>query len=247
MRDNAALSRIREKLRCAATIYAKERLLMLVGFVRRDRQIGRYLAEHRDERYLRIGAGSHAGSGWLAADLVPEHLNIAYMDNTKPFPLPNRSFDAIVCEHMIEHVPYDAGMNVLGECYRVLKVGGVLRIATPNMTSVCKLIDFSTLDEAATAYVKWSNSTFGGDLEAKNISNPVFVINRVMRAWGHTFLYDERTLTEALVHAGFETVVRVSPGCSEHPALVNVDRHGEEIGERFNEIESLVLEATVGE
>lgn len=246
MPDDAVLTRIRVKLRSAPTIYAKEHLLMMAGLARRDRQIGRYLSEHPTERYLRIGAGSHADRGWLAADLVPEHLNIAYMDNTKPFPLPSRSFDVIVCEHMIEHVPYAAGMKVLSECSRVLKVGGVLRIATPNMTSLCHLIDSSTLDEVSAEYIEWSNTRFGEELEPKHKSNPVFVINRVMRSWGHTFLYDEPTLTEALIHAGFETVVRVAPNRSEHPALVDVDRHGEEIGERFNEIESLVLEATVG-
>ena len=56
-------------------------------------------------------------------------LRVVYMDATEPFPLPSQSFDAVHCEHVIEHVAYEAGMTMLRECRRVLRPGGVLRIA----------------------------------------------------------------------------------------------------------------------
>lgn len=74
------------------TIYVATCILLLVGRACRERQIGRYFSECRDERYLRIGAGKHADRGWLATDLVPLRLDIVYMDDTKRFPLPDKSF-----------------------------------------------------------------------------------------------------------------------------------------------------------
>lgn len=234
---------VRDKLRSPATIYAKNHLAMLIGLARRDWLIRRYFATHPNERYLRIGAGAHADRDWLSCDLVPLHRGIVYIDNTKPFPLPNRSFDAIVCEHMIEHVSYDSGMNVLRECHRVLKAGGVLRIVTPDLAFFCHLIDRIPSGNDI-AYIEWSNATFDSQIEGRSVTNPAFVVNRAMRAWGHTFLYDQVTLTDALACVGFRNIVRVAAGRSKHSALASADRHGDEVGELFNEIESLVLEAT---
>lgn len=48
-------------------------------------------------------------------------------------PFGANSFDAIFCEEAIEHIPLAKGENLLGECLRILKPGGVLRISTPNL------------------------------------------------------------------------------------------------------------------
>ena len=228
-------------------MYLRAKILTAVGMTRFRRQIANYLARHEDVRYLRIGAGKHTDQGWLATDLIPERWQVAYMDATKPFPLPDRSFDAIVCEHMLEHVPYDAGMKLLAECHRILKVGGVLRIATPDLSVFCDLGSRATRDDDVASYVRWSNSRYDGLSDSTKVSNSAFVVNRMIRAWGHTFIYDEFTLTDALTSAGFGAIRRVAPNQSRRPDLVGVDRHGEEIGELFNEIESLVVEASVEE
>jgi len=34
-------------------------------------------------------------------------------------------------------------------------------------------------------------------------NNPVYAVNQIVRDWGHTFLYDERTLTQLLSDDGF--------------------------------------------
>src|SRR5437764_7318704 len=45
----------------------------------------------------------------------------------------------------------------------------------------------------------------------------VFVINNNFRAWGHTFLYDKDTLTDALRTAGFEDITAHKVGSSDDP------------------------------
>jgi hypothetical protein len=69
-------------------------------------------------------------------------------------------------------------------------------------------------------------------------------VNRLVRNWGHVFLYDEPTLRGALADAGFSAIVRVAPGESSHPALSGIDRHEQEVGKDPNERETLALEAT---
>ncbi len=45
----------------------------------------------------------------------------------------NDSAAAILAEHVKEHVPFLQALGFLGECRRVLKPGGVLRIAVPDV------------------------------------------------------------------------------------------------------------------
>jgi predicted SAM-dependent methyltransferase len=209
---------------------------------RRAKQIEQYL-ESNEVRKLRFGAGRHSDQGWLSTDLVPLSKKIVFMDGRKPLPLPSDSFDFVVCEHMIEHVDVLTGRQLIGEFRRILRVGGVLRIATPDFGRLVGFVSSSEpLSDDASYYVSTMNEAFS-NVPDNDRGNPIYMINRMVRDWGHQFLYDEATLTRFLVDAGFGSVVRETPGKSEHPELVSVDRHQEETGERMNMIETLTLEA----
>jgi SAM-dependent methyltransferase len=135
------VQRIGGALQSFPTLYGAASLaIRTVGLARRDRQIAAYLASS-EPRLLRIGSGSYVDAGWLSTDLLPVRRSIVYMDATRPFPLPDESFDAVQCEHVIEHVSFDAGGLMLAECHRVLRKGAVLRIATPNTDLVRRLLD----------------------------------------------------------------------------------------------------------
>ena len=69
------------------------------------------------------------------------------------------------------------------------------------------------------------------------------VINRLFHEWGHRFLYDEATLTAALVAAGFTDVARMAVGHSDDPHFDGIDFHGESIPAEWNDFETMVLEA----
>ena len=58
----------------------------------RQRQISSYMASN-DVRKLHIGAGPNLIPGWLNTDLDPAYRSMVFMDATKPFPFPARSFD----------------------------------------------------------------------------------------------------------------------------------------------------------
>ena len=69
----------------------------------------------------------------------PRGPQFVYMDATALFPLPDASFDYIFSEHVIEHMSYADGGRMLRECLGVLKPGGRIRIATPNLVRLLGL------------------------------------------------------------------------------------------------------------
>jgi predicted SAM-dependent methyltransferase len=240
----AAIRRVGAALQRYPLVYGTAlRGLQARGLIRRPRQLDRYCAEVPPEkRCLSIGSGLNVIDGWLCTDPVPVRPATLYLDATKHWPIPSASFRYMACEHMIEHVPYEAGLQLLSEAHRVLQPGGVLRISTPNL-DVFRLLPDSD-DPDAEEYVRWSNRTYGSAAERADEASSVHVLNRMMREWGHIYLYDEDTLSRVLMRAGFREVVRCEPGISQHAELVGVDRHAESIGELANRIESLILEAT---
>jgi SAM-dependent methyltransferase len=217
--------------------------LQLASMPRRAGQIRRYMASN-DVRRLRLGAGRHLDDGWLSSDLVPLAREVIYLDAAKPFPMPTASFDFIVCEHMIEHVTLAKARSVLAECRRILRGGGVLRIATPDLQQLLRMMSAETADEDSQFYISTLNSE-DSEIPGSDAANPVYTLNRVMHDWGHQFIYDEETLTTLLIDAGFVSVTRCKHAVSEHASLQDVDRHQEEVGDRFNDIDTMILEATV--
>lgn len=57
-----------------------------------------------------------------------------------PYPFADKSYDAAYSEHFIEHLHRFEGIRYLEEMRRILKPGGVLRIAWPSMDFVDWLI-----------------------------------------------------------------------------------------------------------
>lgn len=209
------------------------------ALVRRPYQIRNYLSRAGDFTGLQIGAGPHQLDGWLATDLVPD-LDTVYMDATKRFPFASGTFDYIVAEHIIEHVPYEDALTMLRECHRVLKSGGAVRVSTPNIELTHQLMH-PPFTPRLKRYVAWSNSTFG---RTDDLTSAIQVANRLHHEFGHQFLYDLDTLIASLRRSGFASFAECVPNKSSHAALRNVDRHAVEIGEEFNELESLIVEAT---
>lgn len=202
------------------------------------RTVRAYLAAH-PVRKLHIGSGTYHEEGWLNSDLEPATLGDIVLDATRPFPLPSDSFAFIYSEHMIEHVPYAGGRAMLSECLRVLAPGGVLRIATPRLGFLLDLCgpERSDLEEA---YIRWAIDTFGLDAPSPRAS---FVFNNFVRAWGHRFIYDEDTLSEAMRRTGFAQVTVCAVGESGHEALRDRE-HEERLPPGFLRLETMVLEGT---
>jgi predicted SAM-dependent methyltransferase len=192
---------------------------------------------------LEIGAGPSQKPGWLATDLRERvNPNGSYcigLDATKPFPLPDNRFDFIFCEHIIEHIPFEAGQGMLRECHRVLRPGGVIRIATPSLGFLLRIMssDRSQLEQD---YLKWAVKLF---VRSAPAPTNAFFFNNFVRAWGHTFIYDRETLSLAMRTADFAGIKECPIGQSEHQALSGLENVNR-LPPGYLELESMIFEGT---
>src|SRR5262245_54829463 len=107
-------------------------------WIRDPRVIRDYLESH-SVRKLQLGAGGNDPTGWLNTDIVPIRDEV-YLDATQRYPFSDGSFQYVFSEHMIQSVPWEGGVAMLKECYRVLAPGGKLRVVTPNLAKFVQLL-----------------------------------------------------------------------------------------------------------
>lgn len=58
-----------------------------------------------------------------------------------PLPLDDGSFDAVTLIELIEHLPHERNLVLIGEALRVLRPGGRLLVSTPNYGSLWPLVE----------------------------------------------------------------------------------------------------------
>lgn len=95
---------------------------------------------------LNLGCGPRFHPAWTNLDLQPVHPSIRAWDVTRRLPFADAHFDAVYHSHLLEHLPRDHALPFLCECRRVLKPGGVLRLAIPNLEAIAKLYLYALED-----------------------------------------------------------------------------------------------------
>jgi predicted SAM-dependent methyltransferase len=209
----------------------RQRLRNALRAAQRGKQIERYVRTH-EIRKLQLGAGEHSLEGWLNTDLhgYGRGDELVYLDVRRRFPFPASTFDVVFSEHMLEHLTYAEGQRCLRECFRVLRPGGRIRIATPSLERLAALYASQPTD-AQRRYVRWAVETLEPETA---VPLPGVVVNNFFRSWGHRFIYDPQTLRHALTEAGFAEIEECPVG--------ELEQHLADEPE-FNAYETIVLEA----
>lgn len=212
------------------------------GWQRAQRgQITAYLAA-QTVRKLQVGSGKNLLPGWLNTDYRPSKPDHVFLDATRPLPMPDSSFDYVFSEHVIEHLWQRDGTAFLRECHRILKPGGKIRIATPDLRNIVSLLDEEP-SEIREKYIRLASERYIPDNRDRRGS---FVVNNFFWDFGHYFVYDQATLKATLEAAGFRDVRRWPPGQSDDPALTGIEWHGKVVGEDINRFETMVLQGISG-
>jgi predicted SAM-dependent methyltransferase len=90
-------------------------------------------------KYLNLGCGNHYStrSEWTNIDFVGSTDVIGH-NLLRGIPFENDSFDLVYHSHVLEHFSKHDGDKLVTECFRVLKPGGTIRIAIPDLARIAK-------------------------------------------------------------------------------------------------------------
>lgn len=146
---------------------------------------------------LNLGCGRHFHPLWTNVDLQARSPGVIRHDLRSRLPFGDESFDAVYHSHLLEHLPRGEAPGFLQECARVLRRGGVVRVATPDLETIARLYlkhleGALAGDKTSAAKYDWMTlemldqmvrTRSGGDMLAYWKQNPMpehdFVIERV--------------------------------------------------------------------
>ena len=163
---------------------------------------------------VNIGCGNKPRDGWINTDV--QWRADAYLDATKPWPVPAGSVDFVYADNVIEHVTLAQAREVFRHSFAALAPGGVFRLATPDVEAVARqYLENGELAQAGMA----RNRELGRDFV-----HPVQLIREVFVGAKHYlgFCYDLASISAEMAAAGF-TVERVPAGESRDPELAGLE------------------------
>lgn len=202
---------------------------------------------NKEMKLLNLGCSYWPQEGWINTDIETGIKGVTYLDVTEQFPFEDQEIDYIFSEHLIEHIGYNGIVNMLSESYRVLKPGGVVRIAMPDMKFIFNIFSDPHKYED---YIKWHfteliKCDITDKLEIEDIECLMpFVVNKLFNGYGHQFLLTFELLKDLLLKTGFSNITKCEVHESEHDVLRNKEIHWIPIGEENNKLETICVEAT---
>lgn len=135
---------------------------------------------------LNLGSGHYRLEGFenldaIFGDVLPEALRR----------YPDQSVELVRSEHFIEHLNWSHAVELVRECHRVLRPGGLLRFSCPDLRIV------------AERYLKGQIDCYGGGWTPET---PAQMMNEAMTAWGHRYQYDAPEMERLLRLGGFKRI-----------------------------------------
>lgn len=90
---------------------------------------------------LNLGCGQRfcGNTSWTNIDFNSADGRVIAHDLRQKLPFDDNRFDAVYHSHVLEHFTRGDGQQFISECWRVLKPGGVLRVAVPDGAQICRL------------------------------------------------------------------------------------------------------------
>jgi SAM-dependent methyltransferase len=170
---------------------------------------------------INLGCGAHAAPGWLNCDIAAVPAVDLRMDVRRGLPLRSDSVDCIAGIHILQDLAWTEIAPALRELRRVLKPGGVLRLAVPD------------LDRAIGAYLARDTEYFYvPDADAR--SPGAKLVTQITWYGSVRTPFNWEFLEEWLCAANFAGIERRPFGESGVPGLASLDNR---------ERESLFVEA----
>lgn len=150
--------------------------------------------------------------------------DIRFANVSRRIPLDDAVVDVIYSSHMLEHMDRESAARFLGEARRVLNVGGIIRIAVPDLSIIMSdyrmsnnadkfMESMHVCDEVSQTFLQRCKTAFMGIRH-------------------HQWMYDGVSLVNLLTRSGFEHASVMKPGytcISEYGDLNLRERENESV------------------
>lgn len=135
--------------------------------------------------------------------------SIIWADASKYIPKPDGSVDVVYSSHMIEHLSKDNAKAFLNEAYRIMKNGGIIRIAVPNIKYH---IENYLQDGDSDNFI---NKTNLGREQLNTFVQKIKYL--IVGDRSHKWMYDKNSLCSLLSTSGFNNPRIMEPGTTIIP------------------------------
>jgi len=168
-------------------------------------------------RRLNWGCGSHIAPGWINTDIKKSEGVDLVADIRDGLPVASGALDYVVSIHALPELSLPEQVPALGELLRVLRPGGMLRLALPDLS---KGID---------AYPQGDHAYFKVEDSAASSMGGRFITHMLWYGYSRS-LFTPDFAAELLAKAGFVDVAERSFGetGSEFPEIVELDNREQE-------------------
>jgi predicted SAM-dependent methyltransferase len=89
-------------------------------------------------KLLNLGCGTRFHNAWTNVDFISSDKNVIAHNLLHGIPFADNSYEVVYHSHVLEHFKKADGRNFIQECFRVLKPGGIVRIAVPDLERIAK-------------------------------------------------------------------------------------------------------------
>jgi len=151
---------------------------------------------------INLGCNTRIREGYLNVDR-DKYPGVDLVSDVSKLPLPDNYADEVYASHILEHFSHAKTIDVLKEWHRILKPGGMLKIAVPDFARTVELYHKTGLCDWIVNYL-WGDQIYEGA--------------------NHYCGFDENRLRMVLKSAGFTDIARVEylPGYQKDECSANL-------------------------
>jgi len=88
--------------------------------------------------YINLGCGFHYHNDWTNVDFIKSGEGVIAHNLLAGVPFDSNTFEVAYHSHVLEHFLKPDAEHFISECFRVLKSGGVLRVAIPDLEQIAR-------------------------------------------------------------------------------------------------------------
>ncbi len=96
------------------------------------------VTERNKLNFLNLGCGSQYHTSWVNLDFKSKSPDVITHNLLQGIPYQNNFFSVVYHSHVLEHFSKSEAVSFMEECYRVLKSGGIIRVAVPDLEMIAK-------------------------------------------------------------------------------------------------------------